>query len=338
MSVLNHQQMDDRETFESLVRQCGITPEAIITDVEVDYTTCLGKGSDAEVYAGMWQGASVAVKVLHRDLVHVKQGLHGREDCLRRFGDECNRLRGLRHDNVVQFLGVTRSRDGTPALVTERLDMTLQTLNEATSLTPVELLDILCDVAAGLEDVHSQGLMHRDLTTRNVLVTAGPRRRAKLADVGVARSLHGDSLRDRMNVASALTRCPGTLNYMPPEALVDEPCYDQQVDLFAFGVLTMCTVLGREPSRDTLDQPRYVQLENGERRNIPEVERRQKDLADVDTNHPLLKVIGQCLRDDPERRPSAHQLHRKLLKVRESLSFPASRERDAVSLVLCHTI
>ena len=329
---------EKEETFEDLIRLSGITPEAIIADVDVDYATCLGKGSNAEVYAGTWQGAPVAVKELHRSLV--EPGLHGREDFLRRFGAECNRLRGLRHENVVTFLGVTRSRDGTPALVTERLDVTLQKLYETKSLTPVEQLDILCDVAAGLEYVHSKGVMHRDLTPRNVLLTAGPRRRAKVADVGVSRSVHGDSLRDQMNIAtSAMTHCPGTLNYMPPEALVDElPCYDQKLDLFSFGVLTVCTVLGREPSQDTFYEPRVEQLQNGERRNIPEVQRRRKDLAAVDASHPLRKVIGRCLQDDPERRPNAHQLHKKLLQMRESLSFPASHGRETVRLVVCKTI
>ena len=39
------------------------------------------------------------------------------------------------------------------------------------------------------------------------------------------------------------------MNYMPPEAFIPKTRYDQKLDAFAFGVLMMCTVLGREPSK-----------------------------------------------------------------------------------------
>ena len=51
-----------------LLRLSGVKPEAIISDVNVDYATPLGRGTDATVYAGTWH-APVAVKVLHPLLV-----------------------------------------------------------------------------------------------------------------------------------------------------------------------------------------------------------------------------------------------------------------------------
>ena len=252
---------------EDLLRLSGVKPEAIISDVNVDYATPLGRGSEATVYTGTWH-APVAVKVLHPLLV--QQGVDGRQDFLRHFGNECNRLRDLRHEHVVQFLGVTRSRDCTPALVTERLDTTLQSHYEKAPLPLAEQLDILCDASEGLEYIHSRGVIHRDLTTRNVLLTAGPRRRAKLADVGVSRSLYGNS---RLSSAgSVLTQCPGTMNYMPPEALSENPSYDQKLDVFAFGVLMMCTVLSREPSGSVFLAPRHVERPDGSLQPIPEIE------------------------------------------------------------------
>ena len=84
----------------------------------------LSRGSFATDYAGTWH-TPVAVKVLH--LLLVQGGFDGRREFLRQFGNECNRLRKLRHERVVQFLGVTRFHYGLPAMVTERLDTTLQT-------------------------------------------------------------------------------------------------------------------------------------------------------------------------------------------------------------------
>ena len=313
---------------EDPLRLSGVKPEAIISDVNVDYATPLGRGSDATVYTGTWH-APVAVKVLHPLLV--QQGVDGRQDFLRHFGNECNRLRDLRHENVVQFLGVTRSRDGTPALVTERLDTTLQSHYEKAPLPLSEQLDILCDASAGLEYIHSRGVIHRDLTTRNVLLTAGPRRRAKLADVGVSRSLYGNSR--LTNAGSVLTQCPGTMNYMPPEALTENPCYDQKLDVFAFGVLGMCVILGREPSGRVFYAPRHVRLSSGEEQPIPEIERRRDDFNAIDARHPVRALIARCLDNDPERRPSSKELHAELKRARSQLR-PSAGEEDMVRAYL----
>ena len=307
-----------------LLRLSGVKPEAIISDVNVDYATPLGRGSHATVYTGTWH-APVAVKVLHPLLV--QQGVDGRQDLLRHFGDGCNRLRDLRHEHVVQFLGVTRSRDGTPALVTERLDTTLQSHFEKASLPLSEQLDILCDASAGLEYIHSRGVIHCDLTTRKVLLTAGPRRRAKLADVGASCSLYGNS---RLSGAgSALTQCPGTLLYMPPEALTDNPSYDQKLDVFAFGVLLMCTVLGREPSISVFVSPRHFQLPDGSLELCPEIQRRREDFDAIDHLHPLRDLIERCLENDPKRRPTSKELHAELRRARSELR-PSAGEEDMV--------
>ena len=309
---------------EDLLRLSGVKPEAIISDVNVDYASPLGRGSDATVYTGTWH-APVAVKVLHPLLV--QQGTDGRQDFLRHFGNECNRLRDLRHEQVVQFLGVTGSRDGTPALVTERLDTTLQSHYEKAPLPLAEQLDILCDASEGLVYIHSREVIHRDLTTRNVLLTAGPRRRAKLADVGVSRSLYGNS---RLSGAgSVLTQCPGTINYMPPEALSENPRYDQKLDVFAFGVLMMCTVLGREPSGSVFLAPRHVERPDGSLQPIPEIRRRRQDFDAIDARHPLRTLIARCLENDPGLRPSSKQLHAEIRRARDEL-LPTSSSSGTV--------
>ena len=163
----------------------------LISDVKIDNSTELGRGSDASVFRGTWHGAPVAVKVLHRSLIQT--GSFGRLDFLAKFSSECERMQRLQHPCIVQFLGVFRTEHDVPALVTELMDCSLLDRYEALpALTRRQQLVFLSQAASGLSYLHAQGFVHRDLKTSNVLVTRGDGG-AKLADMGVARSLHGSN-------------------------------------------------------------------------------------------------------------------------------------------------
>ena len=94
---------------------------------------------------------------------------------------------------------------------------------------------ILLDVLYGLLHLHSQTppIIHRDLTAANILVTCDMK--AKIADLGISKIL------SELNplLASAQSALPGTLGYMPPEALVEEPQYGTKLDVFSFGVVSL---------------------------------------------------------------------------------------------------
>ena len=76
---------------------------------------------------------------------------------------------------------------------------------------------ICLDIALALVYLHSNVLIHRDLTGNNVLMTAGTR--AKITDFGMSKLATGNP---RM---TALTLCPGNLLYMSPEALDEAKSY-----------------------------------------------------------------------------------------------------------------
>jgi len=229
-----------------------IDPEVEITDVifNTDRDSELGRGSDAAVYLGHWYGAPVAVKVLHPELVAPENDPEGSQALVTRFQQEGVRLRRLRHPAVVQFLGIYRSLRGLPALVTELMDGTLfSRYRSIPALTRLQEFRFLRDSAMALAYLHSQSIIHRDLTTRNVLVTKDGR--AKVADVGLSRCLHGHRPTDVM----AMTQAPGTLLYMSPESLTEDPRYDIRLDIFSFGVLSMAVLLRREPDGRLLMAP-----------------------------------------------------------------------------------
>ena len=96
------------------------------------------------------------------------------------------------------------------------------------ALTPAQRRRVASGVAAGLVHIHSKPLVHRDLKPGNILLTADLT--AKVADVGLARALHGTQ------AYMTGTGATGTPVYMAPEQW-DEERLTAKVDVYAFGVM-----------------------------------------------------------------------------------------------------
>ena len=136
----------------------------------------------------------------------------------------------------------------------EYLPHSLDTLLEQRpNLATSVKVSFLSDMAKGLAYLHGQDppIIHRDLTARNVLLNSTMV--AKIADFGVAHivNLHG-------NQAATLTRVPGALVYMPPEADKDGR-YNTKLDIFSFGVVMLFTITQESP-KDMLP-PTYLSSE-----------------------------------------------------------------------------
>ena len=162
-----------------------------------------------------------------------------------KFCAEMKILSEIRHPNFVRFIGVyLRESSPFPILVMElmhsSLDDCLTRCEADKKIFPLALkLFILQDVAGALVYLHSQDppILHRDLTAKNVLLTSSMK--AKVADLGVAKI---------MNIGmSKSTQCPGTLAYMPPEALKEHPSYGTELDIYSYGVLGFHTFSGKWP-------------------------------------------------------------------------------------------
>ena len=113
----------------------------------------------------------------------------------------------------------------------ERLGYSLDELVETTPTLPLSVsVYMLMGVCQGLLHLHRESVVHRDLTARNVLLTTSLR--AKITDFGNSRIV-------RLEPTRTLTRFPGTLVYMAPEAVSERGQYGPSLDVFSFGVLTL---------------------------------------------------------------------------------------------------
>jgi formylglycine-generating enzyme required for sulfatase activity/serine/threonine protein kinase len=214
----------------------------------------VGTGGMGSVWSARHEalGLRVAVKFLKPGLDSVQ--------LLRRFRAEQVALARLAHENVarVHDAGVTSS--GRPFLVMEFVDgAPITSWCERRRLGLTERIALFLQVCAGVEHAHQKGLVHRDLSANNVLVTEhGAAARVKVIDFGLARVLRSDPLgpgpesRD-LTVAGAVL---GTLGYLAPEQAGGASAgggVDTRADVYALGALLYELLAGCLPfPRETL--------------------------------------------------------------------------------------
>ena len=201
----------------------------------------LGRGGMATVWLAEDEllGHPVALKVLSETLT-------GSPEARRRFLHEAQTARLLDHPGIaaVHDAGET---DGVAWLAMEYVEG--ETLSEriARSLLPLEeAVRIVCAAAAALSHAHARGVVHRDVTARNVMVTRDGR--AKVLDFGLA------LVEGQTRVTTSDTRM-GTVYYLSPEVAIGHTA-DPRSDLYGLGVVLYEALTGALPF--TGDRPEAV--------------------------------------------------------------------------------
>ena len=154
--------------------------------VQIIKSACLGIGSYGAVYKAICDELPCAAKIIHPTLFETNDP--GSRKIIERFDQECDLLSGVRHPHIVQYLGVSRDPcSGLPVLLMELLDGNLtHFLEQSQQPLPFHIQVSLChDIALALTYLHSNGIVHRDLSSNNILLIAG--NRAKVTDFGMSK-------------------------------------------------------------------------------------------------------------------------------------------------------
>ena len=289
----------------------------------------LGMGAYGAVYKAKCDDLFCAAKIIHptlSDPTALHQIAPHREHRLpiKRFQLECEFLSTIRHPNIVLYLGMHQDPDtGLPVLLMELMDDSLTHFLES-SPQPIPYniqVNICYDIALALSFLHSNGIVHRDLSSNNVLLTDNIR--AKVTDFGMARL--GDQ--NPRGTQFTFTLCPGTDVYMPPEAVKDKPEYTEKIDCFSFGVIAVQIITQKFPKPG--DRRKEIHVNQ---RGLPpivevpvsEIERRQNHISKIDPNHTLLPIALDCLKDRDVERPSAQQLCEGVAALKEDPQYSES--------------
>ena len=299
------------ESIQSLILK-GVTPLSDRGE--------LGRGAYGKVYAVKYCETVCAAKEMHSILIEDTEERQMVQSFLR----ECRQCSMLRHPNVIQFLGVyyptggdVSARIHLPVMVMEMMADSLTSFVKKHKKIPVHIkYSIVHDVSLGLCYLHNHDppIVHRDLSPNNVLLTA--HHVAKISDLGVAKVIKADSKR--------MTKAPGTVDFMPPEALVNIPEYGSPMDVFSFAGIILHTFVQQWPSPSE-----KVKFDPKTRKRVAfsEVERRQQYLDEMTEEAEVLRpLVEECLDDDPAVRPTISAVCERIQVVKDCYSKELSKD------------
>jgi serine/threonine-protein kinase len=258
----------------------------------------IGSGGMSRVFLGRDEvlDRPVAIKVLRPDL--------GETDIGARFRREGRTAARLSHPNIVQVYDAGEGElDGreTSYIVMEYVpggDLK-ELIDRQGTLSGRDLTE-LSGVAAGLAHAHERGIIHRDIKPHNILLDENGR--PKLADFGIARALDATT-------ATRTGSYLGTALYSSPEQLQGQRVTPKS-DVYSLGISLYHAATGRPPF---VGSPIEVANQHVSREPDP-----PRELNDAMSGS-LEALILDCLKKDPDARPTADEVRLGLLEASQGV-------------------
>ena len=298
-----------------------LTPGAVIAGrYRVDHK--VGAGGMGEVWAGEHRlvGSRVAIKTLlaAAALNH---------EVVARFKREAYILGKIRSDHVARVVDFVADDVYGLVLVMELVEgEALNRVLQEKMLTVEETIELGCDIASALCDLHHAHIVHRDLKPGNIILQPqqGDRYRAVVVDFGVSRLMSG-SEPDEDDEVTGITRADmavGTIEYMAPEQILNSRAVTSVSDIYATGAILFRAVAGRHTFGNIASDAELARAKLMTEAQPLVLERKDK-LAES-----LIRVVTKALRRKPvDRYQSAEDLLKDLLPLRD-LARAANAQLD----------
>lgn len=280
--------------------------------VVIHTTQELGSGSYGSVVKATLDHVPCAAKVIQRIFLNPKQATS-----VARFEEDCC---NLKHPCLVKFLCVVQVPNTKKLIFL--MELMKENLTKFLKRSPSDVpyhtqVNVAYDIALAVAHLHICGILHRNLSSNNILLN--DIHRAKVTDFGMSQIADGNPFMAH----SVVTQCPGTLVYMPPEALCLQPHYSEKADTFSIGVLLVQIVTRSFPA------PTDASVEKEEPTSptgktyapVSEVIRRKADIDKIPPSHGFLPIAHNCLKDKSQERPTAAQLCQSLCDLKMSQAY-----------------
>ncbi|MGA0765824.1 MAG: Stk1 family PASTA domain-containing Ser/Thr kinase, partial [Ilumatobacteraceae bacterium] len=199
-------------------------------------------------------------------------------------------------------------------------------LKQSGTLTPMQVCDVMSEVASALISAHQNGVIHRDIKPGNILVsTTG---QVKVADFGIARAL-GAGVEQGLTQTGAVM---GTATYFSPEQ-AQGASTDQRSDIYSLGVVMYEMLSGVPPFTG----------ENAVAIAYKQVHERAMPLDQRLTSAPpeVAAIVAKCMEKSPDDRySSAEEVRDELRRFVEGmpvLAVSAKKEAERATQVVPQT-
>jgi serine/threonine-protein kinase len=295
-----------------------------VLDGKYEIRERLGSGGMGEVYL---------VRHLHlqehRVVKILRQDLAADPSAQKRFMREARLATQIKHPNVAILYDFSRLEDGSFYMVWEHIEGE-DVGDRIRRLGPFPLplaVQLGAQALRGLEAVHSSGVIHRDLSPDNLMLTEDRRGQMtiKIIDLGLARTLEADANFEITQVGMFM----GKLQYCSPEqaGMTGGQTLDARSDLYSLALVLYEMITGRPPF-DSENQAGFIFKRLSED-PLPLIGRNPR----VDVPVELDRVVRRALERDRDRRfPDAASFIQALERIGHGLSSAETREIPIWSL------
>ncbi|CAJ0962983.1 unnamed protein product, partial [Mesorhabditis belari] len=249
----------------------------------------LGAGSQGAVFSGRLNAETVAVKKV-KELKDT----------------ETKHLRYLDHRNIIKFMGICTQAPCFCIVMEFCSNGQLNELLKSTELTPSKRwVDMAQQVASGMEYLHRNKIVHRDLKSPNILAAGDGT--MKISDFGTSQKWN------KMN--SALMSFCGTVSWMAPEMIKKDPC-SEKVDVWSFGVVLWEMITCEQPYQG-IDSMAVLWGVGSNKLSLPLPERIPDGLR---------MLVQQCWSQKARNRPSFQGILQHLYILANELAYWGEEE------------
>ena len=225
------------------------------------------------------------------------------------FKIEAQAAAALNHPNINTIHAIDNYENQTFIVMEYIEGNTLRNVIQNEKLDMRTIIHFATQIAAALNAAHTKGIIHQDIKSDNIMVTAT--KQIKIMDFGLA--IIGKSA----NAQSHITM--GTIAYMSPEQLLNKPV-DSRTDIFSFGVVLYEMLFRDLPFKGKIEQEMIYAILNLDPEHLSN---HNEDIPEA-----LIKIVNRLLKKDRKDRyqSMAHVIDDlKLVSQKELLSIDPSR-------------
>ncbi|KAF0503054.1 kinase-like protein [Gigaspora margarita] len=283
--------------------------ECILTDYSIksyDYSRFsdiqpIGRGGFAFVFSTVFQGKKYALKCLYNNL-HLDVRTFKLLIC------ELKHLLEVDHPNIIKFYGSTKDpQTGNIMLILQFADggnltecLQRKWQQNRFKFEWKKLIKFANELTLGLEYLHKNGIIHRDLHSKNILINND---KILIADFGISK---------HVNDTSTTSTFQGMPAYTEPQCFLKSDIKvkrDRKSDIYSLGVLLWELTSGRPPFKNLPNHAIILEISKN---------KREKVIPGTPTDY--TELYKSCWTSDPDKRPTLEKILTELTRLSVEIS------------------